>query len=127
MKNIVLIVGAIYGFISIILGALGSHALKKIISTEKLISYEVGIRYLMYSAITLLILGFALNFQDFWSKNAGRGIMLGSFLFSFSIFILSFSEKINIPTKILGPITPIGGMLMILGWFSLIIYFIKNK
>lgn len=127
MKNLVLIIAAIYGMLSVILGAFGAHAFKKIISAEKLLSFEIGVRYLMYASIVLLVLGFSLNFQDLWSKNAARGLMIGSFLFSFSIFFLSFSDKLNIPTKILGPITPLGGLLMILGWASLIIYFIKQR
>lgn len=127
MKNLVLIIAGIYGTLSVILGAFGAHAFKKIISAEKLLSFEVGVRYLMFAAIVLLILGFCLDFQDFWAKNAARGLIIGSFLFSFSIFLLSFSEKVNIPNKVLGPVTPLGGLLMILGWLALIIHFIKQR
>lgn len=125
MKQLVLIVGASYALISIILGAFGAHAFRKIISFEKLQSFEVGVRYMMYSALALLILGFFLNFTSDLEKNAVRLIMIGTFIFSMSIYILAFSEKINVPSKILGPITPVGGFLMITGWAMLLYYFLR--
>ncbi|MDG4946335.1 DUF423 domain-containing protein [Weeksellaceae bacterium KMM 9713] len=125
MKQLVLIVGAFYGMLSIILGAFGAHAFKDMISVEKLASFEVGVRYMMYSALTLLILGFFLDFTTGIEKNAARLIMVGSFMFSVSIYFLAFSEKINVPSKVLGPITPVGGTLMLVGWGMLLYYFIR--
>ncbi|PQL94780.1 DUF423 domain-containing protein [Apibacter adventoris] len=127
MKNIVLLFGALYGLTSVILGALGAHAFKKLISSEKLLSFETGVRYQMYNALTLLILGFSLSFTTGLEKWAGRGIIIGTFLFSVSIYFLSFSEYWNINLKILGPITPIGGVFMILGWGCLLFYFFKYR
>lgn len=125
MKQLVLIVAASYGMISIILGAFGAHAFKEILSVEKLQSFEVGVRYMMYSALVLLILGFFLDFSTGIEKNAARLIMIGSFMFSVSIYFLAFSEKLNIPSKFLGPITPVGGFLMIVGWALLLYHFIR--
>lgn len=127
MKNFVLITGAIYGMLSVILGALGAHALKKVVSPLKLQSFEVGVRYMMYHALALLILGVILNFNTALEKNIARSIIAGSFLFSVSIYLLTFSEKIDLPTKFIGPITPIGGGLMIVGWALLAYYFMKIK
>ena len=56
MNNLVIITAAILGSTAIMLGAFGAHAFKKIISEEKLASFEVGVRYQMYIAITLLVL-----------------------------------------------------------------------
>lgn len=125
MKQLILIVAASYGMISIILGAFGAHAFKEILSVEKLQSFEVGVRYMMYSALVLLILGFFLDFSTGIEKNAARLIMIGSFMFSVSIYFLAFSEKLNIPSKFLGPITPVGGFLMIVGWALLLYHFIR--
>lgn len=127
MKNIVLIFGALYGLTSVILGALGAHAFKKLISSEKLLSFETGVRYQMYHALALLILGFSLSFTTGLERWAGWGIIIGTFLFSVSIYFLSFSEYWNINLKILGPITPIGGVFMILGWGCLLFYFFKYR
>lgn len=127
MKNIVLLFGALYGLTSVILGALGAHAFKKLISSEKLLSFETGVRYQMYHALALLILGFSLSFTTGLEKWTGWGIIIGTFLFSVSIYFLSFSEYWNINLKILGPITPIGGVFMILGWGCLLFYFFKYR
>ncbi|CVK16342.1 Uncharacterized membrane protein YgdD, TMEM256/DUF423 family [Apibacter mensalis] len=127
MKNIVLIAGAFYGLVSIILGAFGAHALKKMLSAEKLISFETGVKYQMYHALALLVLGFSLSFTSGLEKWAGWGMIIGTFLFSFSIYFLAFSEYWNINLRILGPITPIGGLLLIIGWLCLLFYFIKSN
>lgn len=127
MKQFVLIIAGIYGMLSVILGALGAHAFKQILSPEKLLSFETGVRYQMYHAIVLLALGFFLSFSSSIEKWAAICIILGVFLFSFSIYFLSFAESWNMNLRFLGPVTPIGGLFMIAGWLLLIIYFIKNR
>ncbi len=127
MKNITLIIGAIYGMTAVILGALGSHAFKKILSLERLQSFEIGVKYQMYHALLLLILGFFLKFDTGIEKTASWFIILGTFLFSVSIYFLSFQDVLGKNLKFLGPITPLGGVLMIAGWALLMYYFIKFK
>lgn len=127
MKQFTLIIASFYGLITIILGALGSHAFKKILSVDKLASFEVGIRYQMYHAIVLLVLGLFLSFTTPLEKWSSLCLIIGTFLFSFTIYFLAFSEYLNINLKFLGPITPIGGIFLILGWILLITYFIKYK
>ena len=63
MKTITLVFGAVYGLLSVILGAFGAHALKKILSVEKLESFETGIRYQMYASFFLIIVGYILKFD----------------------------------------------------------------
>lgn len=123
MRELALISGSLFGILAIILGAFGAHAFKKILSAERIASFEVGVRYQMYSALTLLILGFQLNFNLFTERIAVYGILAGIVLFSFSIYFLSFSEYWNRNLKFLGPITPLGGLLMIIGWTSLLLSF----
>ena len=127
MKTFTLVVGAVYGLISVILGAFGAHALKKIISVDKLVSFETGVRYQMYSALFLLIVGYILKFETPSEKWISIFMIAGTFLFSATIYLLAFSEVAAIPTKIIGPITPLGGLLMIISWAMLIFYFVKNK
>ena len=127
MKTFTLVVGAVYGLISVILGAFGAHALKKIISVEKLTSFETGVRYQMYSALFLLIVGYILKFETPSEKWISILMIAGTFLFSATIYLLAFSEVAAIPTKIIGPITPLGGLLMIISWAMLIFYFLKAK
>ena len=63
MKTLTLIIGAIYGMTSVILGAFGAHAFKKILSVERLESFETGVRYQIYAAFFLLIVGYILKFE----------------------------------------------------------------
>lgn len=125
MNTTTLIIATLFGSTAIILGAFGAHAFKKIISVEKLASFEVGIRYQMYSALALLILGFQLNFEVYSERLAVYGITAGTILFSFSIYFLSFAEYWKKNLKFLGPITPLGGLLLIIGWVALLVSFLK--
>lgn len=127
MKNFTLIMGAVYGLLSVILGAFGAHALKKVLSVEKLQSFETGVKYQMYSALFLLIVGYILKFESPSEKWISILMIAGTFLFSMSIYFLSFSEVWNTNLKFLGPITPIGGLLMIISWAMLTFYFVKTR
>lgn len=127
MKNTTLIIGAVYGLTSVILGAFGAHALKKIISAEKLVSFETGVRYQMYAAFFLLIVGYILKFETTSEKWISILMIAGTFIFSVTIYLLAFSEVMAVPSKIIGPLTPLGGLLMIISWVMLIFYFVKQK
>ncbi len=127
MKQLILIAASLYGTISVILGAFGAHAFKAILTPDKLASFDTGVRYQMYHAIVLLVIGLTLSFTSPLEKWAAISIIVGVFLFSFSIYFLAFSEYWNVNLKFLGPITPIGGMFMIAGWVLLVVFFIKNK
>lgn len=116
--------GSIMVLVSIIIGAFAAHALKEILLPERLDSVETGARYLMYSGLGLLIISFV---QTQLSKIPSVLITLGAILFSGSIFLLTClnHNAIDFP-KIIGLITPIGGVLMITGWMILCIKAIKN-
>ncbi|WP_159478441.1 DUF423 domain-containing protein [Chryseobacterium sp. 18068] len=127
MKTITLVFGAAYGMLSVILGAFGAHALKKILSVERLESFETGVRYQMYAAFFLLIAGYILKFDTSSQKWISILMIVGTILFSFSIYFLSLQDYLGANLKFLGPITPLGGLFMILAWLMLIFYFVKNK
>lgn len=127
MKQIVLIIGGIYGMLSIILGAFGAHAFKNLLTPDKLDSFELGVRYQMYHAIVLLIIGLFLNLETSIEKWTAWSIIIGTFLFSVSIYLLAFAEYWKINLKFLGPVTPLGGLFMIAGWALLIISFVKTR
>lgn len=124
MNNIVIITAALLGALAIILGAFGAHAFKKILPSEKLESFEVGVRYQMYTALTLLILGLNFSFEYQSERIAFYLITLGTLLFSTSIYFLAFAAYWKKNLKFLGPITPLGGLLMIAGWVAIIIRFL---
>ncbi|SEM15983.1 Uncharacterized membrane protein YgdD, TMEM256/DUF423 family [Chryseobacterium taichungense] len=127
MKTITLVFGAVYGMLSVILGAFGAHALKKILSVERLESFETGVRYQMYAAFFLLIVGYMLKFDTSSQKWISILMIAGTMLFSFSIYGLSMQDYFGINLKFLGPITPLGGLLMIVSWALLIFYVAKNR
>ncbi|CAL2088486.1 Uncharacterized membrane protein YgdD (TMEM256/DUF423 family) [Tenacibaculum sp. 190524A05c] len=112
-QQIVLATASIFGALSIVLGAFGAHALKKKLTSEQLASFETGVKYQMYHAIVLFVLGF--NFNPNYS-NAALFFILGTILFSFSIYGLVLSDAFGKKMKFLGPITPIGGLCLLVGW-----------
>lgn len=127
MKRIVLLTATIYGMTAVILGAFGAHLFKQYLAAEKLISFETGVKYQMYTAIVLLVIGLMLRFETAYEKNAAACLMIGGFLFSVSIYFLSFADYWEVNLKFLGPVTPLGGLLMIIGWFLLFLFFLKRK
>ncbi len=127
MKNFTLIIGGIYGLLSVILGAFGAHAFKKILSIERLESFETGVRYQIYAAFFLLIVGYILKFETTSEKWISILMIAGTFLFSVSIYFLAFQDYLGMNLKFLGPITPLGGLFMIISWGMLIWYFAKVK
>ena len=127
MKNLVLTIASLYGMIAIILGAFGAHAFKKFLPDEKLASFEVGVRYQMYHAIALLAIGMYFQFDKSLERSAAWCLIVGTFVFSVSVYLLSFADHWGANLKFLGPITPLGGLLMIISWAMLIFHFVKTK
>ncbi len=118
--------GALYGLMAVIFGAFGAHALKNRFSDSQLKSFETGIRYQMYHAILLLVLSFNLNLETSLERYIIYSFIIGIFLFSFSIYALTFSASKGKKLRFLGPITPIGGIFLVAGWAMLLYYFVQN-
>ncbi len=125
MTQFTLLFASILGGLAVIFGAFGAHALKKILSEEQLKSFETGVKYQMYHAIVLLMIGFNFNLETTSEKYMVYSFMLGVLLFSFSIYGLVISSAKNKKLTFLGPITPLGGLFLIIGW-SLLFYTILN-
>jgi len=119
MNKRIAVIGSCFVLVGIILGAFGAHALKEIIETEQLISYETGVRYLNYHGLALLGLGLS-NDKLPIGKWTARFMITGVLLFSGSIFLLSLQAPIGMNLKFLGPVTPIGGLFMIISWILVI-------
>ncbi len=127
MKNLVLTIASLYGMTAIILGAFGAHAFKKFLPEDKLVSFEVGVRYQMYHAIALLAIGMYFQFDKSLERSAAWCLITGTFIFSVSIYLLSFVNHWGANLKFLGPITPLGGLLMVVGWGLLAWIFMKGR
>jgi len=127
MEKKIISTAAILGMIAIILGAFGAHALKKILSLDQLNTFETGVKYQMYHALFLLFLGTTNIVSDRVRNRIFYLVVSGVFLFSGSIYLLATNSLINIDFRLIGPLTPIGGFLLIFAWFNLFINILKKK
>lgn len=127
MDKKILITALSFGFISIVLGAFGAHALKKVLTVDQLNSFEVGVRYMMYHALFLLFLGTTSIVLPEQKNVIYNLTLVGTLFFSVSIFLLSTQGLSGFNFKFLGPITPIGGLLLIAAWAVTIYYIITKK
>ncbi len=119
MSQFTLLFASILGGLAVIFGAFGAHALKKILNEDQLKSFETGVKYQLYHAIVLLVIGFNLSLDTTLEKYMVYSFMNGIILFSFSIYGLVISSANNKKLKFLGPITPLGGLLLVSGWILL--------
>lgn len=104
--------GSFFAALAVGLGAFGAHYLKTQLDPSRLAIFETGVRYQMYHALGLILLGLLLSKLDHGAFKAAAGCFtLGTVLFSGSLYALAFN-----PLKWLGPLTPLGGALFISGW-----------
>lgn len=126
MKEFVLVMASVYGALSVVFGAFGAHLLKKYLQAEQLQSFETAVRYQIYHAIVLLFAGFAFSFQNPLESCVTWAFIVGIFLFSFSIYVLVLSGANGKKWRWLGPVTPLGGLLLVAGWCGLLMVFLKK-
>ncbi|WP_394758691.1 DUF423 domain-containing protein [Flavobacterium sp.] len=104
MNRKIILTALFFGIISIVLGAFGAHALKKVLTLEQLSSFEVGVRYMMYHAFFLFFISSTQMLLDKQKKIVYYLTVLGVVLFSGSIFLLSTTGITGINFKFLGPL-----------------------
>ncbi len=123
--KIILATTAILGAVGVALGALGAHRLEGVLTVSQLETWHTAVKYQMLHVLVILIL--LLNSGSKMSLPANF-FLVGIFLFSGSLYLLSAKDLLGLGnyTKILGPITPIGGLLLIIGWIILAIQFLKQ-
>ena len=119
MNNKLISIAALLAFLAVALGSFSAHTLNELLTTEKLNSFETGVRYQFYHSLALLIIGLNANKLNA-TAIIGKFMLIGIVFFSFSIYLLSLQELIGINLSILGPITPIGGLLLMISWLILI-------
>ncbi|MFM7902373.1 MAG: DUF423 domain-containing protein [Bacteroidota bacterium] len=118
------------GAIAVVLGALGAHALKEVLSPELLASFETGVRYHLIHSLLLLVLATMVKSETYNTKRlvlASKLLVVGMVFFSGSIYLLSTRHLMGADfLKVLGPITPVGGILLISAWFMIAISFTRK-
>ena len=110
---------------AVILGAFGAHGLQGKLSVKQLAVYDTAVTYQMYHAIALIIVGMLYKYLTTkYLKFAAIFFLLGIICFSGSLYLLSCADWLQISgsvKKIIGPITPLGGLFFILGWLSVVL------
>jgi uncharacterized membrane protein YgdD (TMEM256/DUF423 family) len=111
--------GLFFACLGVVIGAFAAHGLKPLLSLKEVNNFETGVKYQFYHAFALIFLGllgalFPKGEKLF--KLAGFLFFIGILLFSGSLYLLSTQSILNISIPFLGPITPIGGSLLIFGW-----------
>lgn len=127
MDRRIILTAAVLGVISIILGAFGAHALKKLIDVNALATFETGVRYQMYHALFLLFVATTGLVQHKTKKAIHVLVILGVLFFSGSIYLLATNALTSFDFKVIGFITPVGGLLLIVAWTLLIVDLLKNR
>ena len=119
MERTFLLIGSVLGFLGVAGGAFGAHALRARLSAEMLAVFETGVRYQMYHAFAVLIVAAAIGHLGDARLLiiAGWFFVAGVLLFSGSLYALALTG-----TGILGAITPIGGLLFLIGWACLAVF-----
>ena len=127
MEKKIFISASLLGLLTVVLGAFAAHGLRSALSVLSLESFQTGVRYQMYHAFFLFVVGLlpqltlAQKSRLFWLT------IIGVVLFSGSIYLLSSNTLTPIDFGFLGPITPIGGLFLISAWVVLFYHLLKNK
>ena len=127
MEKKIFISASLLGLIAVVLDAFAAHGLRDALNTTSLESFQTGVRYQMYHAFFLFVVGLlpqltlAQKSRLFWVT------IIGVVLFSGSIYLLSSNTLTPIDFGFLGPITPIGGLFLISAWVVLFYHLLKNK
>ena len=127
MNNKIITTAALFGMTAIILGAFGAHALKQILTSDQLATFETGVKYQMYHALFLLFVGLNTQLADKVKKIILILTIFGVIFFSGSIYLLATDSLNSFNFKVIGFVTPIGGLLLIGSWGILLWNFLKKK
>jgi uncharacterized membrane protein YgdD (TMEM256/DUF423 family) len=119
-----LTIASILGVLTIMLGAFGAHALKETLTIDGLQSFETAVRYQMYHVIVLLFVNTYTGFSDRKKKQISWLFFVGILLFSGSIYVIQLT---SISAKTIWFVTPLGGLLFMLGWIMMGVSFLKKK
>ncbi len=123
-----LVWAAALGALAVMLGAFGAHKLKELVPPETVSTFQTGVTYQFYHVFALLAVGILYAHipgpQLIW---AGRCFIIGVLLFSGSLYLLTALKMTNtVGLRGVGIITPIGGLVFIVGWIALLLAVLKK-
>lgn len=115
---------AALGAAAVVLGAFGAHGLRQLVSNDQILVYETGVRYQFYHTLAIAVAAALVNQPGIRPGRISLAVALwagGLLLFSGSLYALSLREVHGWPVSFLGPVTPLGGLLLIGGWVALLL------
>ena len=119
-----IISGTVQGFLAVSLGAFGAHALENVLDDYGQGIWDTAVQYQMFHAAGLILIGILMSAKLFGEMKQLMTAMIcmnaGIFFFSGSLFVLALSG-----IKVLGAITPVGGVLFLIGWAMVIVSTLK--
>ncbi|MBC8331712.1 MAG: DUF423 domain-containing protein [Anaerolineae bacterium] len=124
MEKTFFVIGTLFSGLAVAAGAFGAHGLKNIVSAERLITWEKAVRYQMYHGLALMLIAWAIT--QWWNQTntlqaGGWFFIIGTLLFSGSLYYLVFNGSLDLNGISLGLVTPVGGVFFVLGWLALMI------
>ncbi|HCW07559.1 MAG TPA: DUF423 domain-containing protein [Cytophagales bacterium] len=122
-QKLTFITGALFGMLSVGLGAFGAHALKNLLTQHgRTETYELAVKYQFYHGITLLVLGLLMEkFHNNLMAWSSLSMTLGILFFSGSLYLFALTNQ-----KMFAMITPIGGLFLLAGWAIMLLAIVKN-
>ena len=118
-----LVITGFLGMFAIVLGAFGAHALKELLTSDQLLSFETAVTYQMYHVLVLLFVNTFEGFTVKQKNSISYLFFLGILFFSGSIYVIQLT---SITARSIWFITPLGGLFFIIGWLSLIMIFVNK-
>jgi len=128
MNRRIILTASFFGAVAVILGAFGAHGLKNVLSADQLQIWTKGVEYQFYHTFALLFLSTFARFRTKLVDFSYFCFTIGIVLFSGSLYLLATREITHIGfVNVIGPVTPFGGLLLILGWVILFFAALKNR
>ena len=128
MNKRIILTASFFGFVAVLLGAFGAHALKELVDAPSLEIWQKGVDYQFYHTFALLYLSTFARYRNKLINIAYICFTFGIILFSGSLYLLATRSVLHLDfVNLIGPLTPIGGLLFVLGWIMLFFAAFKDK
>jgi len=128
MNRRIILTASLFGCIAVIFGAFGAHSLKNVLSTDSMAIWTKGIEYQFYHTFALLFLSTFARFRTKLVDFSFYCFSVGTLLFSGSLYLLATRDILHLSfVHVIGPVTPLGGLLLVAGWILLFLAALKNR
>lgn len=128
MNKQIIVTASVLGMLAVITGAFGAHGLKAVLPADQLEVWHTAVQYNFYHVFALLFLSTMARFKSRLITASYYFFTVGILFFSGSLYLLSCRSILGWDWLIaLGPITPLGGLLFIMGWLTLAIAAFRNR